>query len=152
MLANIGVFGASGIWGWVSDKFGRRWAMILPALLAVPVAPLYLLSTDMFWITIGFILQGLCGGGGMQGQMPTYLAERFPTEVRATAIAFCFHQGAIWGGFVPLVLTFFAVHYELGFAIPMMIGTCVGAMSFALSLVFGPETKGKALVPDLIIA
>ena len=43
----------------------------------------------MFWITIGFIIQGLCGGGGMQGQMPTYLSERFPTEVRATAIAFC---------------------------------------------------------------
>ncbi len=37
--------------------------------------------------------------------MPPYLAERFPTEVRA----FCFHQGAIWGGFVPLVLTFFTV-------------------------------------------
>lgn len=65
--------------------------MIIPALLAIPVAPVYLLSTNMFWIAIGFIVQGLCGGG-MQGQMPTYLSERFPTEVRATAIAFCFHE------------------------------------------------------------
>jgi SHS family lactate transporter-like MFS transporter len=72
--------------------------------------------------------------------------------VRATAIAFCFHQGAIFGGFVPLVLTWFAVHYELGFAIPMMVGTCVGAFSFAVALAFGPETKGTEMVPDLIIA
>ena len=33
----------------------------------------------------------------------------------------------------------------------MMIGTIVGAISFALSLVFAPETKGKELVPDLVI-
>jgi hypothetical protein len=30
---------------------------------------------------------------------------------------FCFYQGAIWGGFVPLGLTWFAVHFEVGFAI-----------------------------------
>ena len=49
-------------------QFGRRWAMIIPALLAIPVAPLYLLSTDMFWIAVGFVIKGMCGGGGMQGQ------------------------------------------------------------------------------------
>ncbi|MBV9827316.1 MAG: MFS transporter [Alphaproteobacteria bacterium] len=152
MLANIGVLGASCVWGWISDRWGRRVAMIIPAVLAIPAAPLYLLSTDMFWITIGFVIQGLCGGGGMQGQMPTYLSERFPTEVRATAIAFCFHQGAIWGGFVPLVLTWFAVHYEVGFALPMIVGTCLAACSFALALVFGPETKGQGMKSDLVIA
>ncbi len=104
-----------------------------------------------FTLAIGFIIQGVCGGG-MQGEMPPYLAERFPTEVRATASAFCFHQGAIWGGFVPLVLSFFAVQYDLGFAIPMMVGTCVGALSFACALLLSPETKGKVLVADLQIA
>src|ERR1019366_6922462 len=121
IFANIGVFGACAVWGWVADAFGRRWAMIIPALLAIPIAPLYLLTTDFTWIAIGFVLQGMCGGGGMQGQMPPYLAERFPTEVRATASAFCFHQGAIFGGLVPLALTYFATAYGIGFAIPMMI-------------------------------
>ncbi|HUC73534.1 MAG TPA: MFS transporter [Stellaceae bacterium] len=151
-LANIAVFVASGWWGWVSDRIGRRWAMIIPALLAIPLAPLYLLNANPLWIAVGFVAQGICGGGGMQGQMPPYLAERFPTEVRATASAFCFHQGAIWGGLVPLVLTFFAVHYDLGFAIPMIVGTGLGALSFACALLFSPETKGKVLVPDLVVA
>ena len=74
------------------------------------------------------------------------------TEVRATASAFCYHQGAIFGGFVPLVLTWFASHYELGFAIRMLVGTCVGGASFVIALLLGPETKGKVLMPDLVVA
>ena len=61
--------------------------------------------------------------GAMYSQMPSYLTERFPTEVRATASAFCYHQAAIFGGAVAPVLTYFAVDYQLGFAIPMLIGT-----------------------------
>jgi MFS transporter, SHS family, lactate transporter len=151
IVANLCVFFGCGVWGLVSDRFGRRSAMIIPALLAVPTAPLYLLTNDITWITLGFGLQGLFGGGGMQGQMPPYLNERFPTEVRATAAAFCFHQGAIFGGLVPLVLTWFATHFQVGFAIPMLVGTTVGAASFALALLFGPETRGKEMVPDLVI-
>lgn len=151
IVANLGAFFACGVWGVVSDRYGRRWAMIIPALLAVPTAPLYLMTNDITWITLGFGLQGMFGGGGMQGQMPPYLSERFPTEVRATASAFCFHQGAIFGGLVPLVLTWFATSFQVGFAIPMLIGTMVGATSFALALLLGPETKGKQLVADLVV-
>jgi len=151
-FANIGVFVASGWWGWLADRIGRRWAMIIPALLAIPVAPLYLLTNNLTLIWIGFVLQGMCGGGGMQGLMPTYLSERFPTEVRATASGFCFHQGAIWGGLVAPVLSAIAINFNVGFAIPMLVGTCLGALSFACALLFSPETKGKVLVPDLVVA
>ena len=34
----------------------------------------------------------------------------------------------------------------------MLIGTCVGAASFVIALLLGPETKGKVLVPDLVVA
>ncbi|HUC63830.1 MAG TPA: MFS transporter [Stellaceae bacterium] len=151
-FGNLGVFLAACGWGWWADRFGRRWAMIIPALIAVPLAPFYLLNTNLLWIVVGFVAQGFCAGGGMQGQMVPYLNERFPTEIRATATAFCYHQAAIFGGFVPLVLTFFAAHYGTGFAIPMIIGTCLGALSWAASLAFAPETKGKVLVPDLVVA
>jgi len=151
ILGNLAAFFACGLWGLVSDRFGRRWAMIIPAALAVPVAPLYLMTNDITWITLGFGLQGMFGGGGMQGQMPPYLNERFPTEVRATASAFCFHQGAIFGGLVPLILTWFATQFQIGFAIPMLVGTMVGATSFAVALVMGPETRGKEMVADLVV-
>ena len=90
-------------------------------LAARRLAPLYLPSADFLWIAVGFVAQGLCAGAGMQGQMVPYLNERFPTEIRATASAFCHHQAAIFGGFVPLVLSFLAEHFGTGLAEPMII-------------------------------
>jgi MFS transporter, SHS family, lactate transporter len=72
--------------------------------------------------------------------------------VRATAIAFCYHQGAIFGGLVAPTLTFFAVNYGMGFGIPMLVGTVVGALSVMCALLLGPETKGKVLAADLVLA
>jgi SHS family lactate transporter-like MFS transporter len=151
-FANLGVFLSACGWGWWSDRFGRRWAMIIPALIALPLAPLYLLSTNFQWIAVGFVVQGLFAGGGMQGQMVPYMNERFPTEIRATASAFCYHQAAIFGGFVPVVLTLLAERLGTGLAEPMIIGTWIGCIAWAAAAFFGPETKGKVLVPDLVIA
>ena len=121
-LANLIAFLAMGFWGWVGDVLGRRWSMIIPAAIGLLVTPTYLLTSDPTWIIGGFLLQSVFAGA-MYSQMPSYLTERFPTEVRATASGFCFHQAAIFGGSVAPVLTYFAVNYELGFAIPMLIGT-----------------------------
>jgi SHS family lactate transporter-like MFS transporter len=152
MLANLLVFLASSSWGVVSDRIGRRWAMMMPAMVSLVLTPIYLLSDNTTVIVAGFILQGLFAGGGMYGQVPSYLNERFPTEIRATATAFCYHQGAIFGGLVPPLLTYFAITWDLGFAIPMLVGTMFGLVNFILSLVFGPETKGTVMVPDLVVA
>jgi SHS family lactate transporter-like MFS transporter len=151
LLFNLVGFFAMGFWGWVGDHLGRRWAMIIPAAIAVPLAPVYLLQTNFTWIAVGFIVQGAFGGA-LYSQLPSYLSERFPTEVRATASAFCYHQGAIFGGFVPLVLTFFAEHFHLGLVIPMLVGTVAAAVSVVIALLVSPETKGKVLEAQLSIA
>ena len=151
LFFNLVGFVAMAFWGWVGDAFGRRWAMIIPAALAVPIAPMYLLTTDFTWIAIGYVVQGAFGGA-LYSQLPSYLSERFPTEVRATASAFCYHQGAIFGGFVPLVLSFFAEFYQVGLVIPMLIGTVAAAASVVVALLLSPETRGKELVADLVVA
>jgi SHS family lactate transporter-like MFS transporter len=150
-IANFLAFLASGFWGWTADHIGRRWAMIIPGIVTVFVAPLYLLTTDLTLIVAGFVLQGLFGDA-LYGQNPSYLSERFPTEVRAAASAFCYHQGAIFGGLVAPILSYFAINYNLGFGIPMLVGTAAGAISFVIALLLGPETRGKELVPDLVVA
>ena len=128
MIANILSFLGMSFWGWTADFIGRRWAMMIPAAIAILVAPLYLFTSDPFWITVGFGLQGAFGGA-LYSQLPSYLSERFPTEVRATGSAFCYHQGAILGGLVAPVLAYFATTYHLGYAIPMAVGTVAAAVS-----------------------
>jgi SHS family lactate transporter-like MFS transporter len=146
--ANIVVFIGSGMWGYVADSLGRRWAIIIPAVIAMFVTPLYLMTTEPFWIVLGFILQGVFGGG-IYSQNPSYLSERFPTEVRGTASGFVYHQGAIWGGLVAPILSYFAVDKGLGFAWPMMIGTIGALIVVIIAVALGPETKGKILTSDI---
>jgi len=44
MLQSLVFFLSGSLWGWLADRVGRRWAIIIPALLTIPVAPLYLLT------------------------------------------------------------------------------------------------------------
>ncbi len=152
MLQNLLFFIACCCWGRVADVLGRRWAMILPAILAIPVTPLYLLTNNYTMIVIFFALQGCFGAGGIYGQNASYMTERFPTEVRATASGFCYHQGAIFGGLMGPIMAYAATTWHMGFAIPMLIGTLVGLVSFIAALLCGPETRGKQMVAELTVA
>ncbi|HEX2646838.1 MAG TPA: MFS transporter, partial [Candidatus Dormibacteraeota bacterium] len=88
----------------------------------------------------------------LYSQLPSYLSERFPTEVRATAAAFCYHQGAIFGALVPWVLALAAETFGTGLVIPMLVGTVAAASSVVVALLLSPETLGRELVPDLVVA
>jgi len=149
-LANLVAFLASGFWGYVADIAGRRWAMIIPAAIGAVITPFYLLPESYAFVAGAFILQGAFLGA-IYGQNPAYLSERFPTEVRATASGFCYHQGAIWAGFTGPVLTYFAATQPLGFTIPMLISTIGAAIVFVVTLLYSPETRGKVLVPELTL-
>src|SRR5579883_674869 len=146
--ANLIVFGGSALWGFVADKFGRRPAIYVPAIIGIFVTPLYLHTTDPTWVVGGFILQGLFLGS-IYGQNPSYLCERFPTEVRATASGFVYHQGAIWGGLIAPILSYFANEMHMGYALPMMVSTMGFSILVVIFVLLGPETKGKEMTSEL---
>src|SRR5216684_3968710 len=151
-LANTAFFLSSLFWGWLGERIGRRWAILIPAALGVPTAFLYLMTDDYTLIVIGFALQGMFACGGMHVQYPAYLSERFPTEVRATAVAFCFHQGAIWGGLISPLLILYATTYHIALSGPILVTTVVGLAIFLVAVLLSPETKGKVLVAELTVA
>jgi SHS family lactate transporter-like MFS transporter len=147
LLSNLVGFASGAFWGCVSDRIGRRWSMIIPAVIACIVAPAYLLTNDLNWIIVGFVIQGFFV---LSGQIPSYMTERFPTEVRCTASGFCYHVGIMLGALVPPAISYFAVEQQMGFAVPMLIGTLVGAGSIIFALLISPETKGKVFAAELM--
>jgi SHS family lactate transporter-like MFS transporter len=153
LLSNLMLFASNCIWGAVADKIGRRWAMIIPAAIGILVTPFYLgfFTTSYPILVFAFAVQGFFAGA-VYGQNPAYLNERFPTEVRATAAGFCYHQGAIWGGLVGPLLAAWAATEALGFAMPMLIVTVVAEIVFIIALLLGPETKGIEMVSDVTLA
>jgi MFS transporter, SHS family, lactate transporter len=147
-VANLVVFGGNALWGYVSDKWGRRPGIYIPAIIGIFVTPLYLFTRDPVWVVGGFILQGFFLGS-IYGQNPSYLCERFPTEVRATASGFVYHQGAIFGGFVAPLLSYFANEMKMGYAMPMMISTMLFSVLVVIFVLLGPETRGKEMSSEL---
>ena len=49
-------------------------------------------------------------------------------------------------------LAYLATSWNIGFAIPMLIGTTIECVSLIMAVVFSPETRGKVLVADLQVA
>jgi len=72
--------------------------------------------------------------------------------VRATAVAFCFHQAAIWGGLISPLLILYATAHQIGLSGPILVTTVVGLGIFLVAVLLSPETKGKVLVADLTVA
>ena len=145
---NIITFLASSFWGAISERIGRRWALMIPCSIAILLVPIYLTTTDPTWF-LGLFLLTICFVGGKDALNPGWLSERFPTEVRATAAGFVYHQGAVWGAAVAPVLTYFAVNQKMGFAMPMLYGTVGSLIVYVIAVYLGPETKGKVMTADL---
>src|ERR1044072_161582 len=71
----------------------KRAAKVVVSIFLVPI---YLTTTDPIWFLTSFLIF-ICFVGGKDALNPGWLSERFPTEVRATAAGFVYHQGAVWG-------------------------------------------------------
>lgn len=94
--------------GQLSDRFGRKTALIAAALVfIVATVPLFsLLEGASFWqIVLIQVIFGMMLTIN-DGTLPCFLSEIFPTKVRYSGFAFSFNTAnAIFGGTAPFVAT-----------------------------------------------
>jgi SHS family lactate transporter-like MFS transporter len=100
IIANIGALLGGIFFGTWSEKIGRRRAIVIAALLSIPVIPLWAYSHTVPMLALGgFLMQFMVQGAW--GVIPAHLNELSPPAVRGTFPGFAYQLGnllASWNG------------------------------------------------------
>ena len=83
IIYNLGAIAGGLGAGFLSQRIGRRWAIGILSMLALPVIPLWLFSHSVVWLAVGGFLIQVCVQGAW-GVVPAYLNEISPPAIRAT--------------------------------------------------------------------
>jgi MFS transporter, SHS family, lactate transporter len=92
IIYNLGALFGGILFGTVSERIGRRRAIVIAALLAIPVIPLWAYSRTVPMLALGgFLMQFMVQGAW--GVIPAHLNELSPPAVRGTLPGFAYQSG-----------------------------------------------------------
>lgn len=138
---NVGAIVGGLFFGAWSEKIGRRKAIIIAALLALPAIPLWAYGGSVLLLGVGvFLLQVMVQGAW--GIVPVHLNELSPDAVRATLPGFAYQGGNLLASFTAPFLTWFAQQRGGDYGFAMAVFIAVVAVLLALVTAFGPEARG----------
>lgn len=143
ILYNVGALAGGMVFGSLSEKIGRRKAIILAALLALPVIPLYALSHSAAALACGaFAMQFMVQGAW--GVVPAWLSELSPGPVRATFPGLAYQLGNFIASWNAVIQTRAAERFG-GLSVVLAATVAIVACYLALVASFGRESKGEDL-------
>lgn len=145
IVYNIGALLGGILFGTLSERIGRRKAIVIAALLAIPVIPLWAHGRSVGVLALGgFLMQFMVQGAW--GVIPAHLNELSPSSVRGTLPGFAYQLGNLlssrnsviqarlaesrFGGSYPPVLAWTV----------LIIATLLAAVTFS-----GGERKGQEM-------
>ncbi|MCQ9154907.1 MFS transporter [Acidomonas methanolica] len=83
VLYNVSAILGGLVFGALSQRIGRQFAIAIGAFAVLPLLPLWTLPHSPFWLALGAIGVQFCVQGAW-GVVPAYLSELSPASVRAT--------------------------------------------------------------------
>jgi MFS transporter, SHS family, lactate transporter len=127
-LFNVGMLLGSIVTGLVAGRRGVIVAVVVPALIMVPLVPLYVGAVPSL-LHLGAFLGGAIGVG-FCGVTPFFLTSLFPAEVRARSVGLVYNLGAIPAAFISAGVAALARYTDLSLATSM--GLVVGGLELLL--------------------
>jgi MFS family permease len=127
----------------LADRIGRKWTLILFAVLSFTTVLFYTAVpiSDHVMLFLGFPL-GFFPSGAFS-PMGAFFTELFPTSVRGSGQGFAYNLGRGVGALFPALVGYFSAHLQLGRAIAVFAVSAYMLMS--LSVLLLPETRGMDL-------
>jgi SHS family lactate transporter-like MFS transporter len=131
--------------GALSEKFGRRRAIVCAALLAVPMIPLWAWSHTAALLALGgFFMQFMVQGAW--GVIPIHLNELSPAPVRAIFPGLAYQLGNLTTSYNGHIQTSLAAGLFAGHLAPVLAWTVlIVGIAVALLTGLGREAKGADL-------
>jgi SHS family lactate transporter-like MFS transporter len=139
----VGAIVGGLIIGHCSDLYGRRRSMIVAALLAIAVIPLWVFAPNMGLVMVGaFLMQFMVQGAW--GVIPAHINELSPPLVRGFFPGFAYQIGVLIASSIGYVEALLGEHFSYA----LSMGGLAAAVFLLGSIVIGagPEAKGISFV------
>ena len=152
IIYNIGAILGGLFFGACSQHIGRRRAIVIAALLTLPIIPLWSFSNNVILLTIGaFLIQFFVQGAW--GVIPVHLNELSPDSVRGTFPGFTYQLGNLFASKNGTIQATMAVSLGNNYGLALAITAGVVAIAVAIVTALGPESHNVqfgAEIQDLI--
>jgi SHS family lactate transporter-like MFS transporter len=140
-LLNLGALAGGLSFGALSERIGRRRAMLIAALLSLPVIPLWMHGGSLLLLGLGaFLIQVMVQGAW--GVVPTHLNELSPPAVRGTLPGFAYQMGNLLAAITATAQSWLAGRHGGDYSFAMSLWIAVVALVLAGLIWVGPEARG----------
>ncbi len=147
IVYNLGALAGGILFGAWSQRLGRRRAIIVAALLALPMIPAWAFCTTPVAIAVAaFFMQFAVQGAW--GVVPAHLNELSPAAVRGTFPGLAYQVGNLLASRTPVIQTWLAVRNggdAHGYAITLAGFLAAVAVAVAAFAYFSPEARDAQL-------
>jgi len=138
-ISMVGAILGGTLVGWLSDRFGRRRAMVTALVCAIAVVPLWAYAPSLALLVVGaFLIQFMVQGAW--GIIPAHLSELSPDSVRGFLPGFAYQCGVLLASPVPTLEAILAEHTS--YANAMALTASVVFSLAAVVVGIGRERKG----------
>ena len=135
---------AFGIW---SEKIGRKRAIIIASLLALPVIPLFAFSSTALMLGAGGVLMQVAVQGAW-GIVPVHLNELSPPLARSLFPGFAYQLGNLIASKNAPIQAGIAEAHGDNYALALALVCGFAAVIIAIWTALGPERKNADFVAD----
>ncbi|MBB5415918.1 SHS family lactate transporter-like MFS transporter [Paraburkholderia atlantica] len=141
IILNIGAICGGLFFGWASEKIGRKRAIFIAALIALPVLPLWAFSTTPFLLALGAFLMQISVQGAW-GVIPVHLNEISPDEIRATFPGLVYQLGNLIASVNGPLQSKIAEMHDNNYALVMAVVIGIVAIVICALIPFSRERRG----------
>lgn len=147
IIYNLGAMVGGLLFGTLSQRIGRRLAIVIAALLSLPVLPLWAFGATPLALGLGAFLMQVCVQGAW-GVIPAHLNEISPPEIRGTFPGVVYQLGNLLASANATIQSVIAdrMGHNYSYALAGVAG--VVAVAIALLIGFGGEARHRTMGGD----